>query len=190
MTRRTPTPVVDERAAAESVRPDGSQSLTLGRWPPRDEPKAAAVLAAAIVSLAVIVGVETASVALASLVALALVLAAWRTFLPVTFVLDATGIEQRVLFLRRQIHWAAIARCEFWPSGVRLLRASAPHPLDALRSLFIPWQGDREAIAALLTRRALRARLVDNSGQALIPSTISQPPNEAAIERPADNRDT
>jgi hypothetical protein len=154
-------------------RRSGDSSLTLHCWPMRDEPRVVAVAAGAIAILVVLAAAETASLVQAALAGIALALADWRNLLPVTYVLDASGIEQRVLFLRRRIAWAAVARCEVWPEGVRLMRSAVGHPLDALRSVFIPWQGERDAILALLARRALRARLVDDEGRAVMPSTVS-----------------
>jgi hypothetical protein len=162
------------------LRDDGSSrrqveaSLLLNRWPLRDEPQTAAIALGVIALLILLVALETASIGHAALALIVLALADWRNLLPVSYLLDASGIEQRVLFLRRRIAWAAVARCEVWPNGVRLMRSAAGHPLDALRSIFIPWQTDRDAILALLVRRALRARLVDGEGHVL-PSTVSHP---------------
>lgn len=181
--RRTDVASGDERAEGSSTRSVESKALTLNVWPPRNEPKTAAVVAGAIVLLAVVSGLVTGNWAAAVLVVAALALATWRTFVAVTFVFDASGIEQRVGFLRRRIAWAAVARCEIWPDGVRLFRSASVHPLDGLRSLFIPWRGQRNAILALLTRRALRARVVDLSGHAPVPSTVSEPNLDASATR-------
>lgn len=151
------------------------KSLLLRRWPLRDEPRAAAGFAIVTTLFIVLTLAATQSALAATAVAIVLALAAWRTVLPVSYLIDAGGIEQQVLFLRRRIAWAAVARCEIWPEGVRLLRSGSGHPLDALRSMFISWQADRDAILAQLTSRALRARLFDGSGRVIMPSTVHQP---------------
>jgi hypothetical protein len=167
-------------AAPTYLRDDGSSrrnveaSLVLRRWPLRDDPQNAILPLAVMLFLVVLVAAETTSFALAAIALLVLALADWRNLFPVTYNFDASGIEQRVFFLRRRIAWAAVARCEVWPNGVRLMRSAAGHPLDALRSIFIPWNEDRDAILALLARRALRARLVAGDGH-VMPSTISHP---------------
>jgi hypothetical protein len=150
-------------------------SLLLRRWPLRDEPRAAAGFAVTVVLFVILTLFTTQSTAAAVAVAIVLAVAGWRTVLPVAYLIDAGGIEQQVLFLRRRIAWAAVARCDIWPEGVRLLRSASGHPIDALRSVFIPWQRDREAILAQLTSRALRARVFDGSGRVLMPSTVNQP---------------
>jgi hypothetical protein len=155
----------------DSSRRSAAAGLVLRRWPLAEEPQAAIIFATIVASLFLLTLLATANLVAALFVATALALAAWRTILPVTYVLDASGIEQRVFFLRRRIAWAAVARYEIWPQGVRLLRSAAGHPLDALRSVFIPWLGDREALLAHLSSRALRARAVDRSGGAAMPTT-------------------
>lgn len=156
-----------------STRHGAESSLRLRRWPLRDEPRSTALVLVAIGALVAVTAAQTASFALSTLVLALLALADWRSLLPVTYLLDASGIEQRVAFLRRRTAWAAVARCEVWPEGVRLLRSAAGHPLDGLRSFFIPWGNDRDAILTLLARRALRARLVDGQGREVLPSTAS-----------------
>ncbi len=172
--RKSPALAATPREEGSSRR--GAESaLRLGRWPLRDEPRSTALVLVAIGVLVALVAAQTASFAAAALVLVVLALADWRNLLPATYLLDASGIEQHVLFLRRRVAWAAVARCEVWPEGVRLLRSAAGHPLDGLRSIFIPWGDDREAILALLARRALRAHLVDGQGRAVLPSTASHP---------------
>jgi hypothetical protein len=160
-----------------SLRRVQPKSLLLHRWPLRDEPRAAAGFAIITTLFVVLTLVATQSTVAACVVAMVLALAAWRTVLPVSYLIDSGGIEQHVLFLRRRVAWAAVARCEIWPDGVRLLRSASGHPLDALRSMFIPWQADRDAILGQLTTRALRARLFDGSGRVIMPSTVNQPGN-------------
>jgi hypothetical protein len=155
----------------DSSRRSAAAGLVLRRWPLADEPQAAFVFAVVVGSLVLLTLLATQNAVAAFVVATVLALAAWRTILPVTYVLDASGIEQRVFFLRRRIAWAAVARYEIWPQGVRLLRSAAGHPLDALRSLFIPWRGDRETLLGHFSSRALRARAVDRSGRAATPTT-------------------
>jgi hypothetical protein len=164
----------DNALSEVSPRRPQPKSLTLRRWPLRDEPRAAAGFAILTTLFVLLTLFATQSAAAAFAVVIVLALAAWRTVLPVSYLIDAGGIEQQVLFLRRRIAWAAVARCEIWPDGVRLLRSATGHPLDALRSMFIPWQADRDAILAQLTSRALRARLFDGSGRVIMPSTVNQ----------------
>jgi hypothetical protein len=168
--RKSPAPTYLREGG--SSRHNVEASLLLRRWPLCDDPQNAVLPLAVMLFLVALVAAETASFVLAAIALLVLALADWRNLLPVTYLLDAAGIEQRVLFLHRRIAWAAVARCEVWPNGVRLMRSAAGHPLDALRSIFIPWNEDRDAILALLARRALRARLVDGEGHVL-PSTIN-----------------
>jgi hypothetical protein len=135
--------------------------LTVAHWTLRDDPAMAAAVVAPIVVLVVVVASVTRSPALTSLVLVALAAASWSALLPVRYVFDATGVERRILWWRRRIPWAAVARCETWPTGVRLFRTADPLPLEALRAVFIPFAGSRDEILEQLERRALRCQMSD-----------------------------
>ena len=76
----------------------------------------------------------------------ALALAAWRLWIPVTFEFRSKGILYSVFGRTRQIPWTRVARYEVRPRGLLLYADHAPPPLAALRSLFISWRGERTAI--------------------------------------------
>jgi hypothetical protein len=84
--------------------------------------------------------------ALAAAGALCVAISAWRLFVPVTFELDAMGITQHILGKTSRIPWTSIDRAEIGLEGVFL--AAEGQPLAALRGLYVPWEGQREAVLA------------------------------------------
>ena len=76
----------------------------------------------------------------------ALAVAAWRLWVPVTFEFRSRGVIYTVLGRARQIPWTQIARYEVRPRGLLLFAEADTSPLAALRSVYIPWNGQRAAI--------------------------------------------
>jgi hypothetical protein len=72
--------------------------------------------------------------------------AVWRLWVPVTFELRSRGVMYRVLNRTRQIPWTQIARYESRPHGLLLFAEDDTNPLAAMRSIYIRWNGQREAI--------------------------------------------
>lgn len=84
----------------------------------------------------------TGRIHLALLAAAVLAASLWRFFLPVTFELNADGVNQYFFGRHRSIIWKEIRRYELRPAGVLLSPFSDSCPMDAFRGLFLPW-GDR-----------------------------------------------
>ncbi len=103
---------------------------------------------AALVGAWVLVRWSTGRTDLAFLALAALALAMWRFFVPVTFELNAQGIEQSVLRWRRRIPWDAVGRYEVCSAGVLLLPHADRRPMDSLSGLYLAWGGRREEVLA------------------------------------------
>ena len=75
-------------------------------------------------------------------------LSLWRFFLPVTFELNAEGVEQSLLGWQRRIPWAAIHRYEICKAGVLLFSQADRCPIDVMRGLYLPWEEHRDEVLA------------------------------------------
>lgn len=80
----------------------------------------------------------------------ALMISAWRLWLPVTFELGTKGITQSTLVFRRRIPWRCFARYEKRRRGVWLLADAAPSPFSTLRGIYICWSNQEEQVLAVL----------------------------------------
>lgn len=76
----------------------------------------------------------------------ALVIAAWRLWVPVTFEFRSRGVIYSVLGRSRRIPWTQIARYEDRPRGLLLFAEDDTSPLATLRSIHVQWNGQRAAI--------------------------------------------
>jgi hypothetical protein len=136
------------RDSSIRVRPTSPEEVTISDWALRDRPLASSVamtLAAGATWLAVwatnnwIIGV---------LVAVALALTLWRTWLPIQYELSASGITQRVLHLERRIPWTAVRAHEIKADGVLFLPDDTIAPASPLRGLYLHWGAHREQVLA------------------------------------------
>ena len=84
--------------------------------------------------------------AVAALATLALAL--WRFFVPVVYELSADGVDQWVFGRLVRLPWRVITRCEIRESGVLLTFRRDESPLAAIRGLFLPFDGNRDAVVA------------------------------------------
>lgn len=82
--------------------------------------------------------------------ALALALTLWRTWLPVQYELNISGITQSVLGLERRIAWTAIRTHQVRDDGVLLLPDESATALSPLRGLYLHWGGRRDEVLAQL----------------------------------------
>jgi hypothetical protein len=131
-----------------SQRPDPPVPIQWRSWPIREGAFRALLVFLGLVAAWVLVRWITGQTHLASLAMAALGLSLWRFFVPVTFELNAKGVDQSLLGRHRQIPWAAIGRYEVCRSGVLLLPQADRCPIDVFRGLYLPWGGRREEVLA------------------------------------------
>ncbi len=94
-----------------------------------------------------------------------LIVAGWRFFIPVSYTVDAGGLSWSVMGRRRSIAWSSVRHCAIRFQGVMLYTRQRVAPLDALRAVYVPWCGNREALLDVLKRRlAADALGSDQSG--------------------------
>ena len=80
----------------------------------------------------------------------ALLSAAWRLWIPVSFEFRSRGLIYRVLGRSRQIPWTQIVRYEARPRGLLVFADDDRGPLAVLRGIHIPWNGQRTAILEVI----------------------------------------
>ena len=112
-------------------------------WPLAERGRWRWVLPAALVAVALLVGLSTGRPGWALAAAVLLALAAWRYFVPVVYELGTLGITQQVFSRQRRIPWRSIGRYEVGSAGVFLSPHSERGPLDAFAGLYLPW-GDHK----------------------------------------------
>jgi hypothetical protein len=85
--------------------------------------------------------------ALTCLASGALLLATWRSWLPVRYHLGLSGVTETVLGIRRRIPWIAIARYDLQRDGVWLYAQRGP---TSARGIFLPLGAERDAAVATI----------------------------------------
>ena len=117
-------------------------------WPLREGALRASLVLAGLVAAWAVVRWVTGQMHLALLAMAALGLSLWRFFLPVTFELNAQGVDQWLLGRHRHIPWQAIGGYEVCQAGVLLLPEADCCPIDVFRGLYLPWGSRREEVLA------------------------------------------
>ena len=141
---RPSTPPRRLLAAGGRLAPD---DVVFWNWPLRDEGLRSWGMLVGVAVLVSLVWTFWRDLALASAVALALLVALWRLWLPVKWELGLTGITQTAFGFKRRIAWLAIASYEIRPDGVWLF---ADREQSHLRAVFIGYAGRREEVVALV----------------------------------------
>lgn len=127
--------------------------ISVRSWPARDSGWWTIVPAIAVGTLGGAIGTTVGHWLAGFLAALLVAASSWRYWLPVDFDLDATGVTQRLGHCRWRIPWAAVCGYAVLPHGAQLWPA-APGPLTAAtRAVCIPWNGQREAVLAILAEQ-------------------------------------
>jgi hypothetical protein len=119
-------------------------------WPLRENPLIGMLALAGLVGAGMYVYWATGRMHLAIGAALALAVAGWRFFVPVTFELNSEGVHQWFLGRHRRIPWTEVRRHRVFRSGTLLLPYERDAPIDVLHGLFLPWGRRREEILAQL----------------------------------------
>ncbi len=113
-----------------------------------DGPVRAVLVLGMLLAAWILVRWLTGQAPLAMLALALLMVTLWRFFVPVTFELNAQGVEQSLFRWRRRIPWSAVGSYEVCHGGVLLLPTVQQRPVDVFRGLFLPWDGRREEVLA------------------------------------------
>jgi len=154
------------------------EEVTIEDWPLRDRPVGSLVAVALAAGLAWLAGWATANWAIGALVAGALAVTLWRTWLPVRYELSGSGILQTVLGWRRRIPWAAVQQVELRRDGVLFSPDPIVAPLTPLRGLYLHWGEQREAVVAHLEYYVPSAA-VPSAAAVRDPSPRQTPPSDS-----------
>lgn len=127
-------------------------------WPLRESLWRSLGVAAGLCALAALVAVMTGSLVLTLLAVLAMLVALWRFFLPVTFEVNEHGVEQSLLSRAHRLPWQAIGHGRLCRGGVLLVPRGQRSEMAPFNSLYVPWNGHRDQVlmfvAHFLNQRA------------------------------------
>ena len=140
---------IRSRLAAVRIR-SGPDELRLVSWPLRDGglPAWSAVIACLAAPIAVWWLSNSLVAGLVGLVAV--VLAAWRLWLPVRYELGPSGVTVTVMGRRRRIPWRQIARYEIRRRGVVLIPDVHTTWETAVHSLYVRWNNQRDRVLTVV----------------------------------------
>ena len=82
----------------------------------------------------------------------ALLVATWKLWIPIICELGPSGVTVGVLHWRRHIAWHEMDRFEFRDRGMMFYTERDQSALSALRSLYLPWHGSRDAVTEICER--------------------------------------
>ncbi len=137
-------PVRDSSVRFRVVPPE----VTIHDWAVRDRPLGSSVALTMTAGASWLAAWAMDNVLVGLVVAAALGLVAWRTWLPVRYDLSASGVTQSVFRWRRRIPWTAVVRHELRGGGVLLLADANVTPLSPLRGLYLHWGKHRADVLA------------------------------------------
>jgi hypothetical protein len=133
-----------------AVAAPGPVELLLANWPLRDDGPLAWLVVIGAVAASVTAGFVAQSAVMGVVSFLALSIALWRLWVPVTFELGPRGVVQILFGRRRRIAWSSVARYEVRRHGVLLLSEETQGPAAALRGLYVRWGRHREELLAVI----------------------------------------
>lgn len=143
------TEIRERRSSISSAR--APAVVAVRSWPLVDEGLGGFLPLVVAVIVGIVVGAATARPVAGVLASVLLALCAWRAWLPTRFVVGPDGVRHVVLGRERLVPWTAVRRYQLDQRGVFLLPLEEPAPIDFTRALFVPWNGQREALEALLS---------------------------------------
>ena len=120
-------------------------------WPLRQRPASSLAVLALAGGASWLVGWASTRWEAGAIAAAALAITLWRTWLPVRFELNGSGIAQ--VFAgrwKRRIPWSAIGAYDVRTDGVLLVPDPVVTPLSSLRGCYLHWGDQREAVLANL----------------------------------------
>lgn len=121
------------------------------QWPLRDEPLHAMLGLGCCAAAGAFCMLLSHSVLMGLLAMLALTLAVWKLWVPVTVELRPLGIMLTIWQYRRWwLPWRDIDHVELWQRGVVIRPRTRSERAGVARALYMPWSRDREALVAFL----------------------------------------
>ena len=126
------------------------EEVTIDDWGLRDRPLASAVAMSLAAGASCLAAWATGSFAMGASVAAALAIILWRTWLPVKYQLNGSGITQSVFRWRRRIPWTAVAGYEAGESGAFVHGGAEGASIGSLHGFLLPWGARREQVLAVL----------------------------------------
>ena len=116
-----------------------AREVVVGYWGPRDEPWRGYGTLAACAALGAAAGYVADSLAMGLLSAMALALAMWKCWLPISVRLSPSGITVSCLRVRRTTPWRDVGRVEQCPGGVLLWGKTPTARFTRRPRLYLPW---------------------------------------------------
>jgi hypothetical protein len=113
-------------------------------WPLVDYPRWSWVAPVGVLAVGCFVWQIGGDALLAVMVAVALCVALWQYFLPVTFEICSLGIRRYALRRMRLVPWQDIGSYQLRLTGIVFFRSPRPIALEILRSLFVPYPNDED----------------------------------------------
>lgn len=120
-------------------------------WPLVDRPWSTLLLAALLIATAMVVDSVLGQWYWTLAATVAIGVAMWRFFLPITFEVTLRGLKQESIFQTARTAWADIRAVRKCTRGVLLLSGEDDRPLAALRGLFLPWGPHRTELLQLVS---------------------------------------
>ncbi len=143
--------------------------LHYSAWAPRDAPWR--TLLQFLVTAILVVAVERADTGrgLSFFIVGALLLVSWRQWFPIRYEIGPAGIVELTWWGSRRVAWSLIARWKPLRDGALLLPDWDDTPLAAWRGRWLPWNGRREQLQALLEFYVPRPVSASTTKNSIIP---------------------
>lgn len=144
---------VAEAERGLAIERDGADEARVLEWvshPIRHQPEKTALLVGVVALAAAGVYATMGSVYWAAAAVVFLALGVYDYWLPTTFRLDERGVSSRTLFFARKKRWDEVRSLHPDARGVLVSPFPAVTRLDTFRGLYVRFDGNREAVLAVL----------------------------------------
>jgi hypothetical protein len=126
------------------------EEVTIDDWGLRDRPLASAVAIMLAAGASWLAAWATGSVAMGAAAIAALAVVLWRSWLPVRYQLNGSGITQSVWGWRKHTPWSAVAGYKAGESGAFVQGGTGSGPIGSLQGFLLPWANRREEVLEVL----------------------------------------
>jgi len=124
--------------------------IVLVNWPLRDQKIASIATALALLGTATGAGWLSGQSMVGIIAGVAMFVATWRWWIPVTYGFGPAGVSQVILGRIFRQPWGSIARYETLERGVRLLSDTDDATISTFRGRYVAWRDRRDALLILL----------------------------------------